>query len=64
MSENDDRWMLYEALLKDNNYPPRSLSAIQRIFFEARIEFLSDGQRFENESSDIAYVGGPPPSAD
>ena len=53
MSENDDRWKLYEGLVKDNNFPPRSLSAVQRIFFEARLESLGAGHRYEDENSDL-----------
>jgi len=53
MSENDDRWKLYEGLVKANNFPPRSLSAVQRIFFEARIEALAPGQRYEDEDSEL-----------
>lgn len=47
MSENDNRWSLYEGLLKANNWPPRSLSAVQEIFFEARVPLLKPGQRHE-----------------
>lgn len=53
MSENDDRWKLYEGLVEDNNFPPRSLSAVQRIFFEARLETLGVGQRYEDEDSEL-----------
>ncbi len=53
MSENNDRWTLYEGLVEDNNFPPRSLSAIQRIFFEARVETLGPGQHFEDANSDL-----------
>lgn len=55
MSENNDRWALYEGLVEDNNFSPRSLSAIQRIFFEARVETLPEGHRYENEDSDLIY---------
>ncbi len=53
MSENDDRWRLYEGLVEDNNFPPRSLSAIQQIFFEARLQTLATGDRYEDENSEI-----------
>jgi hypothetical protein len=61
MSENDDRWILYESILNDNNFPPRSLGAVQRTFYEARITVLSNGQRYEDESGELVYVGGAPP---
>lgn len=47
MSENNNRWTIYEGLLKANNWPPSALSAIQSIFFEARIAHLADGQQHE-----------------
>lgn len=36
MSENNNRWTIYEGLIKANNYAPASLSAIQTIFYETR----------------------------
>jgi len=36
MSENENRWQLYEGLLKANNWSPRSLSAVQETFASAR----------------------------
>jgi hypothetical protein len=50
--EWDDRWMLYEQLRKVNNFPPKTLTAIQRIFHEARAEAMKTGQLFENEEGD------------
>lgn len=44
MSENENRWTIYEGLLKANNWPPRNLSAIQHIFFEARVPLMNPGQ--------------------
>lgn len=44
MSENNNRWAIYEGLLEANNWPPRSLSAIQAIFFEARVPLMKAGQ--------------------
>ena len=48
MSENNNRWAIYEGLLEANNWPPRSLSAIQAIFFEARVPLLKPGQAHES----------------
>lgn len=47
MSENNNRWTIYEGLLKANNWPPSALSAIQSIFFEARLAHLTEGQKHE-----------------
>ena len=46
--EWDDRWMLYEQLRKVNDFPPKALTAIQRIFHEARVEVMKPGQLYEN----------------
>jgi hypothetical protein len=52
MGENDDRWALYEGIIKDNGYPGSSRGAIQRIFFEARLQTLESGQFYESETGD------------
>ena len=52
--EWDDRWMLYEQLLKVNRFPQKSLSAIQRIFHEARLEAMKTGQLYETVAGDPA----------
>lgn len=44
MSENNNRWTIYEGLVEANNWPPKSLSAVQEIFFEARVPLMKDGQ--------------------
>src|SRR5690606_5719409 len=51
-SENDDRWRLYESLIESNNLPSNSLGAIQEIFFEARLEFMNQGQLYENSQGE------------
>ncbi len=35
--ENQNRWTIYEGLVKANDWPSRTLSAIQNIFYEVRI---------------------------
>ena len=37
MRENEDRWRIYEGIIRTSNLPPRALSAIQEIFHKARI---------------------------
>lgn len=37
-SENQNRWTLYEGIMKASNLPPRSLSAIQETFYKARTQ--------------------------
>lgn len=50
VSENQDRWSIYEGLLKANNLSPRALSAIQEIFYTARIPVLASGHVYEDAS--------------
>ncbi|MCX8065434.1 MAG: DUF1318 domain-containing protein [Candidatus Hydrogenedentes bacterium] len=53
MSENNDRWALYEGILKANNYPSKSLSAIKDAFYKARVEILEPGQKYQTVDGDI-----------
>ncbi|MBI1320074.1 MAG: DUF1318 domain-containing protein [Candidatus Hydrogenedens sp.] len=48
-SENENRWSLYEGVLKASNWTPRSLSAVQHIFAQERIPHLPQGAIFERE---------------
>lgn len=57
MSENSDRWALYEGIAKANNLPARAISAIQAIFFEARVACMEEGQAYEDESGAIVSKG-------
>lgn len=49
-NENQNRWDLYEGIIEASNFPRRSLSAIQQIFHQARVENMTKGQKFEDES--------------
>jgi len=40
MSENNDRWTLYEGIAKSSGLPSRSLSAIQQAFYQARVQCM------------------------
>lgn len=53
MGENSDRWALYEGILKANNYPPKSLSAIQDTFYRARIQCLQQGHKYQTPNGKI-----------
>lgn len=53
MGENSDRWALYEGILRASRFPARSLSAIQQIFYEARLPLLESGQRYETAEGRI-----------
>lgn len=61
-NENQNRWAIYEAIVEESNFPPKSLSAVQETFFEARLKVLPDGQKYKDESGQITHIGGPPES--
>lgn len=52
MNENNDRWALYETLVKSSKLPRRSLSAVQDAFHQARLEVMKAGQRYEGSSGE------------
>ena len=58
IEENNNRWMLYEGILNASNFSPKSLPAVQRIFFDARMAFRADGTKYEDENGKIAVKGG------
>lgn len=53
MSENNDRWVIYEGIVKASKLSPRSLSAVQHAFYEARIELMPAGRKYEDGSGNI-----------
>ncbi len=53
MGENSDRWALYEGIIKANNYPPKSLSAIQETFYQARTQILQPGHKYQTPDGKI-----------
>jgi len=53
LSENRDRWTLYQDLVKINRLPLGSVSTLQRVFAEVRNEFLNTGQKYEAESGEV-----------
>ena len=57
MSENADRWALYEGVLKANDFSPRSLSAVQAIWHDARVAAMRPGQKYENAEGAVVRKG-------
>lgn len=53
MSENGNRWTLYEGLLKASNWQRKSLGAVQESFFNARVQSMPSGQLYENSDGQI-----------
>ena len=54
-SENRNRWTLYETLIDESDLPSNTLSAIEEIFLEERIEVMKPGQKYEDENGDVAF---------
>lgn len=54
ISENEDRWRLYEGLIDANRYGRGALETIRTIFAEARLEHLEPGQKFESAPGEAA----------
>ncbi len=50
MSENANRWTIYEGIVKGSNLAPGSLSAVQDAFYRARIELLTPGQKYQDDA--------------
>lgn len=55
-SENEDRWRLYETIIESNDLRSNSLATIEKIFFEARLEFMQLGQLYENSQGDPVSI--------
>lgn len=53
MGENNDRWALYEGLLKANDLPGKALGAIQAVFAQERRAFLEPGHRYEDKEGEL-----------
>ena len=49
MSENANRWSIYEGIVKFSNLSPKSLSAVQDAFFRARVELMESGQKYQDD---------------
>jgi hypothetical protein len=53
MSENSSRWAIYEGIRDASDLPAKSLSAIQNIFHEARVQCLTQGQKYADENKEV-----------
>ena len=58
MSENENRWTLYEEIAKQNAWSRRSVSAVERVFFEERLKLLAPGIKYEDDEGEVARTGG------
>jgi len=53
MGENNNRWAIYEGLIKAGDLSPKSLSAIQDAFRQARAQCMKTGQKYEEAAGEI-----------
>ena len=58
MSENENRWTLYEGIAKQNGWSRRSLPAVEKAFFEERLKLLAPGIKYEDDEGEVARIGG------
>lgn len=54
MGENNNRWELYEGLVDANHWSAKALSTVQRVFYEARLQHMAPGWRYETLDGDVA----------
>lgn len=57
IGENQNRWTIYEGIIKASKLSPRALGAIQDIFHKARLEHLNAGQKYEDANGAVAVKG-------
>lgn len=55
--ETQNRWDIYEGILDESDFRQRSLKTIQQVFFEARIQCMSEGQKYEGEDDEQHLIG-------
>ncbi len=53
MSENSSRWAIYEGIREASKLPSGSLSAIQAIFHEARVQCMKQGQKYQDDAGNV-----------
>ncbi len=53
MSENANRWTIYEGIQKASNLKAKSLGAIQDSFYQARVALLAPGQKYEGPGGEM-----------
>ena len=57
LSENDDRWTIYETLQREGKFGRGSLDTIRAVFHEARVACMPNGQKYEDPSGNEAVTG-------
>ena len=57
VNENQNRWVIYEGILDENDLPQQALKEIRRAFFEARVQCMPEGQKYEGEDGEQRLIG-------
>ncbi len=52
-SECADRWKIYEGIVKESHFRSKNLGAVQQIFYEAHVQLLPKGQKYQDASGKI-----------
>ena len=55
-SENQNRWELYEGIVRANNLSRKSLDAVKAIFADARVQAMGSGQMYEDANGEPAFT--------
>ncbi len=53
MSENNNRWTIYEGLVEKSNLPARALASVQEVFRQVRVQNLGAGQKYQEPGGEI-----------
>jgi hypothetical protein len=53
MNEATDRWTIYEGIVKASKFSARALSAVEDAFYDAQVETLPAGQKYEDRNKKI-----------
>ena len=53
LSENNDRWAIYEGIRKASSFAPSALNAIQDTFYRAQVANMGPGQLYENAEGEL-----------
>jgi len=57
-SEADSRWQIYEGIVKAGGLPRKALGAVQRVFYEARLQCMRPGQKYRTPDGETAVIQG------
>jgi hypothetical protein len=50
MSENANRWTIYEGIVRQSNLGGKALSTVQDAFYKARVELMLSGQKYQDDA--------------